>query len=85
MRPLTLLNTDYKIASKAIANRLKNGLPKVISHDQTGFLKRRSINENIRLIYIEGIIRYTETEQIPGLLLFVEFEKAFDTLECILL
>ncbi|KAL9989410.1 hypothetical protein ACROYT_G003957 [Oculina patagonica] len=78
-RPLTLLNTDYKIASKAIANRLKTALPKVISYDQTGFLKGRSINENIRLI--EGIIRYTETEQIPGLLLFVDFEKAFDTLE----
>ena len=78
-RPLTLLNTDYKIASKAIANRLKTALPKVISYDQTGFLKGRSINANIRLI--EGIIRYTETEEIPGLLLFVDFEKAFDTLE----
>ena len=38
-RPLTLLNCDYKIASKAIASGIKTFLPKLISDDQTGFLK----------------------------------------------
>ena len=38
-RPITLLNSDYKIAAKAIANRLQNVLPKLINSDQTGFLK----------------------------------------------
>lgn len=73
------MNCDYKIASKAIANRLKAVLPSIINNDQTGFLKGRSISENIRLI--EGILRYTEMEKVPGLLLFIDFEKAFDTLE----
>ena len=27
-RPVTLLNIDYKIATKAISNRMKNSLPK---------------------------------------------------------
>ena len=49
-RQITLLNCDYKIASKAIANRLKAVLPSIINNDQTGFLKGRSISENIRLI-----------------------------------
>ena len=38
-RPITLLNCDYKIASKAIASRLKTVLSDLIEYDQTGFLK----------------------------------------------
>ena len=39
LRPLTLFNYDYKIVSKAIANRIKTAIPELISDDQTGFLK----------------------------------------------
>ena len=78
-RPITLLNSDYKIAAKAIANRLQNVLPKLIDSDQTGFLKGRFIGENIRLI--DGLINHTAARNIPGLLMFLDFEKAFDTVE----
>ena len=78
-RPITLLNCDYKIATKSIASRLRKVIPRIINHDQTGFLKNRFIGENIRLL--DSIINYTDTEQIPGLLLFVDFEKAFDSVE----
>ena len=47
-RPLTLLNCDYKIATKAIASRIKMFLPKLFSDDQTGFIGDRVIGENIR-------------------------------------
>jgi len=46
-RPITLINCDYKIASKAIASRLKSVLSDLIDDDQAGFLKGRSIAENI--------------------------------------
>jgi len=78
-RPLTLLNCDYKIATKALANRIKPFLQKLISHDQTGSIKNRFIGENIR--FLDGVIKYTAAKNIPGLLLFLDFEKAFDTLE----
>ena len=78
-RPITLLNCDYKIAAKSIANRIKKFLPNIINNDQTGFLKNRFIGENIRLI--ESIINHTNMERIQGLLLFVDFEKAFDSIE----
>ena len=78
-RPITLLNCDYKIAAKSIATRLKKVLPYLINNDQTGFLKGRFIGENIRLI--NSVIDYAEKQNIPGLLLFVDFEKACDTLE----
>ena len=79
-RPITLLNCDYKIASKAIASRLKTVSPAgLIDNDQTGFLKGRSITENI--CQINNVISYTELKNIPGMLLFVDFENAFDTIE----
>ena len=65
-RPITLLKFDYKIAAKAIADRLKNVIPKIINNDQTGFFKGRFIRENIRLI--DGIINYTASHNMPGLL-----------------
>ena len=76
---ISLLNSDYNIAAKAIANHFKQVLLNLIDNDQTGFLKGRLIGENIRLI--DSIIKYTAAKNIPGLLLFLSFEKAFDTVE----
>lgn len=76
-RPICLLNVIYKIASGCIANRLKLYMGKLISRDQTGFLKGRFIGENIRLVY--DLMNYTERNNIPGLLMLIDFEKVFDS------
>ena len=78
-RPITLLNVDCKIATKAIAKRLEASLPKLINHDQTGFIKGRHIGENIRLII--DVMEYTKAHDIPGILVSLDFRKAFDSLE----
>ena len=78
-RPITLLNVDYKILAKIIANRIKPVLPKLIHPDQTGFIKERFIGQNIRLL--NDLMEYTDEHKIPGILLFIDFEKAFDTIE----
>ena len=78
-RPITLLNTDYKIGAKSIASRVKRILLQVIGVQQTGFLKGRFIGENIR--YVLDLTEYSHRYQIPGFVLFVDFEKAFDKLE----
>ena len=78
-RPITLLNVDLKIAAKAIAKRLEPLLPKLIHPDQTGFVKGRYIGENIRLI--SDVMEYTKVQNIPGILLSLDFRKAFDSLE----
>lgn len=76
-RPISLLNCIYKLASGVIAARIKRLLPKLIHPDQTGFIAGRYIGENIRLVY--DIMHFTEENKIPGLLLSIDFEKAFDS------
>ena len=76
-RPITLLNVDYKIASKAIA--IEPLLSFFIHPDQTGFVKDRYIGENIRLI--SDIMEQTKKLNCSGILLSLDFQKAFDTLE----
>ena len=78
-RPLTLLNVDYKIATKTIAHRIAKILPKLINEDQTGYVKGRYIGQNIRLI--QDIMKVTESEKIHGIALFIDFKKAFDSLD----
>ena len=39
LRPISLLNTDYKILTKVIAKTLEKVLPKVINPDQTEYIK----------------------------------------------
>ena len=67
----------YKILSSTIANRIKTVLDSLVSKTQTGFVAGRFIGENTRLIY--DILHYTEKESIPGLLMLIDFEKAFDS------
>ncbi len=78
-RPITLLNIDYKLAAKCMAERLKKVLPNLISPDQSGFLKGRFIGENIR--NVEDLIEYYKNTNNKAMLLFLDFEKAFDSIE----
>ena len=42
-RPITLLNQDYKILAKVLANRCKKLMPSIIGTDQSGFVENRYI------------------------------------------
>ena len=74
-----MLNVDYKILSSILANTLKQVLPQIISDDQKGFLKNRYIGENIRTDY--DIMQECQNKGKSGLLLLLDFEKAFDSVE----
>ena len=76
-RPISLLNVIYKLASAVISNRLKTVLDKVIHENQKGFIAGRFLGENVRLIY--DVLFESKKQNIPGLLLSIDFEKAFDT------
>ena len=72
-RPISLLSVLYKLLSGTIANRTKPFLNKLISETQTGY-----IGESTRLVY--DTIQYLEANSKPGLLMLIDFEKAFDSI-----
>jgi exonuclease III len=76
-RPISLLNVDYKILTKVLANRLKLVLETVIHQDQAAYVKGRQIGHNIRIV--QDLIDYCHILNKEGALLLIDFEKAFDS------
>ena len=50
-RPITLLNTSYKIIAKALATRIKPVTQMIVRSEQTGFLGGRFILDNLMLAW----------------------------------
>ena len=78
-RPISLINVDAKIASKAIALRIKKVIGKLVHWDQTAYVGNRNIRESVRLI--SDILEYTDENDIEAILFSADFEKAFDSVE----
>lgn len=78
-RPISLVNVDAKIMSKVIATRIKNVLPNIIHHNQTGYVKDRYIGETVRSVF--DVMDLTLKENVPSLLICIDFQNAFDSLE----
>ena len=77
-RPISALNTDYKILTKIYASHLQTILTKIISPDHVGYIKGRYIGELICII--RGLIDFSTSSSLPGLLTLLDFEKAFDSI-----
>ena len=64
-----MLSVVYKIASSALANRIKPLLDQLIPGTQTGFIDGRFIGESTRLIY--DLMYTTQQKNINGLLVLI--------------
>ena len=78
MRPIMILCNDYKILAKAMDNRLRLVIEKLIDPSQTGFVKGRIISDNIRKSL--DIIEFCKVTQKPAIILSIDMEKCFDKL-----
>ena len=78
-RPVSLLNIDYKIITKIIAERLKPLVPNIIHPDQNGYVNGRNLFEANRLL--KYIIEYSEENEINSSIIFLDYQKAFDRVE----
>uniref|UniRef100_A0A803TRA1 Reverse transcriptase domain-containing protein n=1 Tax=Anolis carolinensis TaxID=28377 RepID=A0A803TRA1_ANOCA len=78
-RPITLLNTDYKLFTNILATRLKIFLNEWIGEEQSGFLPKRSLKDNIRTV-IDAIEFFEINHQKEVAFLAIDAEKAFDNL-----
>ena len=61
------------------ARRLRLVLDSIIDETQSGFMNKRHITNNIRLVL--DILDYPDLVEDGGLMLFIDFYKAFDTVE----
>lgn len=76
-RPITLLNVDLKIGCKALSIRMCKIMPILIAKEQTAFVTGRYIGDAVRTV--ADILFYTKDYNIPGILLSIDFEKAYDS------
>jgi hypothetical protein len=75
-RPITLLNTDYRLLARVLVARLSGPLASVLDVTQTAFVPGRWIGDNV-LCHMEEIAELQESE-LPGCIVFLDWEKAYD-------
>ena len=74
---LGIIETLYKILSSTLATRLKPVLDNLLGHEQKAYVPGRFIAECTRNTY--DIFTYAKNNNLLGMLLLVDFEKAFDS------
>ena len=77
-RPITLLNSDYKLLTKAVSLQLIEDIKGMIHRDQAGFIPGRSIFDHIRLTRI--MTTFAEMTERNGAIVALDQEKAYDKL-----
>jgi hypothetical protein len=77
-RPITLLNTDYRVLAKVLANRCLQHIPRLISPEQSAFLKGRNIGDSIMLLQLLPHQLAAEGHR-GALVAFLDFCKAYDS------
>ena len=75
-RPISLLNTDYKILSKVLTLRLRKIIGEIIQPDQTCSIPGRTIQDNVHLI--RNLVEYTNDKNMPAAIISLDQSKAFD-------
>ena len=78
-RPISLLNVDYKICSRALSLRLSKVLDTIVDPDQTCSVPGRSISSN--LVLLRDTLEYIERTDETGILVSLDQEKAFDRVD----
>ena len=75
-RPISLVNCSFKIISKILTFRLESIMHRIIDTSQAAFIKGRYILDNV--ILSQEIIHSCQADKAEGVIVKVDFEKAYD-------
>jgi hypothetical protein len=75
-RPISLLNYSFKIFTKVLTNRFSRILDRLISYQQSAFIKGRFILESV--VTAHEIIHEVNRRKDQGLVSKIDYEKAYD-------
>ena len=75
-RPISLLNVDYKLATRTIAARLLKVIHLVVTKDQTCGVPGRYPGENVA--FLRDVVSFAGTFDSAVVILSLDQEKAFD-------
>ncbi len=75
-RPITLLNTDYKLLTKVLAIRLAEVAPDIVHNSQAGFVPGRRLRNHTQLAKM--MIEWAELTESNGAMVALDQEKAYD-------
>lgn len=78
-RPISLINSSFKLLLKVLANRLMVVMSKLVSEEQTAFIKGRNINESIFIV--NEVVHAMKIHKIEGLIVKLDFSKAYDSID----
>ena len=81
-RPISLSNVIYKIISKILANRLKTILPQIISENQSAFLSKHLITDNVLVAFeLMHYVDHKRDEKDCFMVVKLDMSKAYDRVE----
>ena len=75
-RPICLLRCPYKLITKTMDRRVEKYAEKLISLSQNAFVKGRNIMDGVMSLH--EILNYTHVKKKVGIVLKLDFEKAYD-------
>eukprot|EP00889_Picochlorum_renovo_P006312 jgi/Picre1/33342/NNA_008666.t1 len=78
-RPITLLNTDYRIMQQVLLGKLERPLQKLVSPTQSAFLPGRCITDTIWTIQL--LPQYLALQKQSAYFAVCDFSKAYDKID----
>ena len=83
-RPISLLQTSYKIFAKVLATRLQTVLPRLVGDSQQGFVRGRQMRKLVTMM-LSQITSASDEVDLPAsasrVILLLDFRKAYDTVD----
>ena len=83
-RPISLLQTSYKVFAKGLATRVQRSLSRVISDSQQGFVRGRRMSKTVMMMMAQ-LTTATSQEELNAddsrCILLLDFRKAYDTVD----